>query len=234
MPAKITQEECINSFISKHGLKYDYSLVEYINRRTPVKIICPIHGIFEQTPETHKTGHHCPKCKGRNKTLQEHLKEAKIVHNNRYDYSLINKYEDKKKFKYKIICPIHGIFEQTFYKHINEKQGCPKCQLSKGELKVEEILKENKIEYKRQFYFKDCRGDYKPLKFDFYLPFFNMLIEYQGELHFRPRKDYPIEKFERQKRYDQIKREYCIKKNIFLLEINYDEDIERKLLNSFI
>lgn len=232
MPKKFTQEECINNFISKHGLKYNYSLVEYKNRRTPVKIICPIHGIFEQLPEIHKRGHNCPKCMGRNKTLEEYIKEANEVHNNKYDYSLIEKYKDKKNFKYKIICNIHGEFKQSLYKHINEKQGCPKCQLSKGELKVEEILKEHKIEYKQQHWFKDCRGDFKPLKFDFYLPLYNMLIEYQGELHFMPRKDFPIEKFEKQKRYDKIKKEYCIKKNIQLLEINYNEDIERKLISN--
>ena len=38
---------------SVHGNKYDYSLVEYVNSATKIKIICPIHGIFEQTPNNH-------------------------------------------------------------------------------------------------------------------------------------------------------------------------------------
>jgi hypothetical protein len=43
-----------------HFYKYDYSLVEYINNKTKVKIICKEHGIFEQTPGNHKSGHGCP------------------------------------------------------------------------------------------------------------------------------------------------------------------------------
>lgn len=36
-----------------HGDRYDYSLVEYVNARSCVKIICPTHGVFEQRPEVH-------------------------------------------------------------------------------------------------------------------------------------------------------------------------------------
>jgi hypothetical protein len=39
-----------------HNNKYDYSKVEYINTNSKVKIICPIHGEFEQTPHNHLTG----------------------------------------------------------------------------------------------------------------------------------------------------------------------------------
>ncbi len=53
------------SFIRKsrniHGNIYDYSLVNYITAKTPVKIVCKKHGIFEQTPDTH-TRSGCPKC----------------------------------------------------------------------------------------------------------------------------------------------------------------------------
>ena len=48
-----------------HGTKYDYSLVDYVNAKTKVKIKCNNHGIFEQTPDNHlrkKCG--CPKCNG--------------------------------------------------------------------------------------------------------------------------------------------------------------------------
>jgi hypothetical protein len=45
-----------------HNNKYIYDLVEYINSYTAVKIICPIHGVFEQRPDNHKSGKGCPKC----------------------------------------------------------------------------------------------------------------------------------------------------------------------------
>ena len=42
--------------------QYDYSLVRYVNNHTKVKIICPIHGVFEQTPDSHLQGAGCPRC----------------------------------------------------------------------------------------------------------------------------------------------------------------------------
>lgn len=56
----------VDYFIKKskevHGDRYDYSLVEYINIRTKVKLICPIHGIFEQYPYIHLRGSGCKEC----------------------------------------------------------------------------------------------------------------------------------------------------------------------------
>ena len=58
-----------------HGDAYDYSLVEYINCKKKVKIICKEHGIFEQTPNNHLKGQNCPICKKslKNKTQDEFL-----------------------------------------------------------------------------------------------------------------------------------------------------------------
>jgi hypothetical protein len=56
----------VSSILSKfkqiHGDKYDYSLVNYVNRQTPIKIICPTHGEFITTPEVHLKGCNCPYC----------------------------------------------------------------------------------------------------------------------------------------------------------------------------
>jgi hypothetical protein len=47
----------------KHNNKYNYDLVLYENCRTKVKIICPVHGVFEQTPDAHLySGSGCEKC----------------------------------------------------------------------------------------------------------------------------------------------------------------------------
>ena len=56
----------IDEFIKKsniiHKNRYDYSKVVYKDNRTKVKIICPEHGEFWQTPSSHLQGHGCPKC----------------------------------------------------------------------------------------------------------------------------------------------------------------------------
>ena len=57
-----TKEEWIAAARKKHGNKYDYSKVKYVNNSTKLCIICPEHGEFEQTPYAHLSGQGCPKC----------------------------------------------------------------------------------------------------------------------------------------------------------------------------
>ena len=59
---KITTEIFIKKAKLIHGDKYDYSLVNYVNANTKVKIICPLHGEFEQIPYTHLKGIECKLC----------------------------------------------------------------------------------------------------------------------------------------------------------------------------
>jgi hypothetical protein len=66
MSKRKTTEEFIKKAKNIHGSKYDYSLVKYINCSLKVKIVCPIHGVFEQRPDAHLgQKQDCPKCKGR-------------------------------------------------------------------------------------------------------------------------------------------------------------------------
>ena len=124
MGKKLTTEEFIERATKIHGDKYDYSLVEYINNKSNVKIICPVHGIFEQRADLHKSGRGCPKCVGKNKTSIDFINDAKKIHGDKYDYSL-SVYKNAHE-KIKIICDKHGIFEQNYSNHING-YGCPKC-----------------------------------------------------------------------------------------------------------
>lgn len=55
-------EEFITKAKSIHGNKYDYSHVLYKNNKTPVSIICPVHGTYKQTPNKHLIGRGCPRC----------------------------------------------------------------------------------------------------------------------------------------------------------------------------
>ena len=108
---------------------------------------------------------------------------------------------------------------------------CPICSESHGERKIREYLIKNNIEFIPQKTFPNLRGTgYKPLSYDFYIPFKNLLIEFQGEQHYRPvdfsGKDMKqAEKdFEIQQEYDRRKREYAQQNNIDLLEITYLEE----------
>jgi hypothetical protein len=126
---RLSQQEFIDRSIKIYGEKYDYSKVEYISRHKKVKIICPIHGEFEQTPANHYMGG-CSACSNKRQHTNETFSNKAIsVHGNSYDYS--NSIYVNYKTKVKIICPIHGEFEQTPINHIGHKKGCPSCSGNK-------------------------------------------------------------------------------------------------------
>jgi hypothetical protein len=126
------EKRFINKVNKKYNYKYDYSLVNYIDNETiKVKIICPIHGVFEQLPRDHiHSKYGCLRCgietaaKERSSTLKGFIEKANRVHNYKYDYSLVNYI--KNCIKVKIICPIHEIFEQTPHDHLANHE-CPYC-----------------------------------------------------------------------------------------------------------
>lgn len=144
--AKLTIEEFIAKAKAVHGDKYDYSMVEYFNNHTPVKIICPIHGIFEQRPNNHLNGNECPQCARVSATKKQStsqdlwIERAKRIHHNKYDYSKVKYVNNHTAIS--IICPIHGEFLQTPANHI-KGQGCPICGMSKTKLSQEEA--ENRL-----------------------------------------------------------------------------------------
>ena len=70
MPTRKTKEKFLEQCFEKHGNKYDYSLVEYINGNTNIKIICDKHGIFEQKPKLHLKQSGCLKCLSESKIDQ--------------------------------------------------------------------------------------------------------------------------------------------------------------------
>ena len=150
---KLTQEEFINKAKLTHGDKYDYSLVKYVNNRTKIKIICRIHGAFNQTASSHKRGCCCPKCKNTEKGLSSVLpknlviEKFKKVHGDKYDYSFIEYINSFTKIK--IICPTHGLFLQTPSSHSTGK-GCSKCVKHKNftqNIAIEQFHKKHNNKY---------------------------------------------------------------------------------------
>lgn len=59
----------LKEFQAVHGCTYDYSLVQYVNNKTKVDIICPTHGTFPQRPSDHLNGQGCPKCQNHSQTI---------------------------------------------------------------------------------------------------------------------------------------------------------------------
>ena len=121
-----TTEYFINEAIKIHGNKYDYSKTEYINEKTKVLIICPIHGEFLQFPFNHLLGFGCKKCDNDSRRLNKEtfIEKANKIHNGKYSYDKVE-YVDRNT-EVCITCPIHGDFWKKPSYHLIGK-GCPMC-----------------------------------------------------------------------------------------------------------
>ena len=126
-----TNENFIKKAKEIHGDKYDYSKTNYINNKTKIIIICPIHGEIEITPNAHiseKRG--CPKCgntlKGANfkMSVERFIEKAQKIHGNSYSYEEVSYINNRTPVS--IMCPTHGIFKQTPEVHLSG-HGCPEC-----------------------------------------------------------------------------------------------------------
>lgn len=108
-----------------------YKVVSYKGSKSPVTLICPIHGEFKIRLDhirENKNGEICQKCKKEKKQIEDFNdfeKRGKKIHNGKYIYHIeaFTKMTDKTT----ITCPIHGDFHQLPINHIDMKQGCPLC-----------------------------------------------------------------------------------------------------------
>lgn len=162
MSKKITQEEFIEKARLIHGNKYDYSKIVYINARTKVCIICPIHGEFWQTPHSHLNNHGCPVC-GKNvnnsakrKTNEKFLQEIKNIFGNNYDYSKVDYINSTSPII--LICKKHKTEIKITPKNLLKmKTPCPLCRDEK-KVTTEKFIKKaknihnNKYDYSKVKY----------------------------------------------------------------------------------
>lgn len=124
----------------KHGTRFDYSLIDFVNKTTDVKIICHKHGEFFQSPQEHlKRKIPCDKCLDEENAItpEKFIKRANNIHQNRYDYSKVNYVS--RLFSVTIICQIHGEFEQLPANHL-VGNGCPKCGKFASNIIIKDIL----------------------------------------------------------------------------------------------
>lgn len=236
---KLTTDQFISMAISVHGSKYDYSKSIYTKSREKLTITCPIHGDWYQSPNDHTSGGcGCPSCKfdliaSQKRHSHNHfVNNAQQVHCGVYDYGKVQYINAITKVE--IVCYTHGSFFQTPDKHVTSKTGCPKCSctISKGERVIQQIFDSNNIIYEREKQFPGLTGSTKNsrLRYDFWLPQFNTLIEFDGEQHFSPvRTKGKISSEEAVKKHlacvknDKVKNEYAQKNGYHLVRIHHSE-----------
>lgn len=239
----LKEKELINH-IQNNNLPIEI-IGEYINNRTKIKCKCTLcNKEYFVTPNSIiATNAICRDCAyikmGINSraSIDEFLLKLK---ENNPEIEYINGYDGMSK-RVNVCCKKCGYKWNPLAKSItNDGKGCPSCNMSKGEKKIEEILNDMNINYSSQKTFDGLLGiGNKKIRYDFYLPNQNILIEYQGIQHESPTdfsgkgKEFAFECFKTQQEHDKRKREYAKKNNIKLLEIwYYDFDNIENILKS--
>ena len=227
----------------KHGDKYDYSkVVPQKALKDEVTIICPTHGEFRQRADMHLDGWGCKQCSGypNKKSPEQRCQEwiSKCIDKygpDRYDYSRAHEDYVNNDSLVWIRCCIHDHwFRQTPDNNLRTVNGsCPICSAefteTQGEAAIRRwLLKHGITNFKQdevtiEHHNPRCRRQY--LRPDFWLPDYNLFIEYNGEQHYEEIDYFNTDDwtFQDQQIRDETLRQYCADPKHFhhLLEIPY-------------
>lgn len=221
------------AFCDTKGYKMITPIKQVKTANTIIEYLCPKHGIHKTKIYTLLSGHGCLDCMYE-ENANNHRKNSDEVEKEfaLFDGILLNKneYLSWNVKNLKVLCKCGEVFTTSYSSFMSHNgQVCPKCSIiSKGERAISNWLKEHNIDYQAQYRFDDCRTSV-PLPFDFYLPKYNLCIEYDGEGHYKPINRGGFDENELQKQFEQIlnrdniKTDYCQKHNIDLLRIPYWE-----------
>lgn len=211
---------------------------KYINMSTPIDCYCEKHNVYWKTsPQNILYGHGCFEC-GLEKLSNYHTYTQKefeeLIQSVNPDIEIISEYRGME-YNITVRCKKCG-YVWTLNAQSLKANGtrCKRCSYTyKGEDKIIDVLERLKCEFVHQYKFSDCR-DKRPLPFDFYLPKYNLCIEFDGEQHYKPK--FGEDNFIQTQKHDKIKNEYCESHNIELLRIPYwegsnTEDIIKNKLN---
>lgn len=218
--------------------EYDYSKTFYKDEHTLVVMTCPKHGDFSIYPSDflHK-GRGCQYCSGRKMNTLSFIEKSKEKFGNKFNYDKVKYINSKTPVI--ITCPIHGEFTTVPQNFLRKVYGCSKCSheatytqfahsMSKGEEIISKWLDYNNISY--EYNKKILRIGDLTIYPDFVIN--NIIIEYNGEQHYKYIPYFHkggIIDFEKQQYRDQKLREYCKDNSIKLVEIRYDQNIEKEL-----
>lgn len=215
-----------------------FSLSKY-NETTEIWIKCQktdYHGDYNTTPFNFSSGNLCPFCHGQYKvhyvdSIGYYLEQNNLLNLYAEDnveslYSIAK--QSHKDMKWHCNNGIHNDYVRNCNRSMRFSFQCPECASSQGELKISRFLVSNNIDYIPQKTFDDLVGIRSGLlSYDFYLPEYNVLVEFQGQQHEEPvsfngeSEEVAQERFEIQQEHDRRKRQYAANNNINLLEIWY-------------
>lgn len=226
---RLTKQEVYNK-MKKEGHEL---LSEYKTNRTELKIKCPNGHIYYRTYNYFINNMRCPTCKEKEIESKRYKKYEWVKNTiNKEGYKLLTDTYINNKQTLKIQCDKGHIYDTNF-NYFQQGCRCNICNSSKGNKKIKDILDKFNIYNKPEYKFKDCKFK-KKLPFDFYLPDYNLIVEFDGIQHYEMIEHFGgYDGFISRKIRDTIKNIYCRNNNIDLLRIPYWEfdNIENILIN---
>ncbi len=211
-----------------HGDRYDYSKSVYVNKRTKLTIICPIHGEFEQTPANHiRQRQGCPECgkkyasEWRKNDYRHFIEESQGRFGNIYEYPNIeNEYINSHSIIHLRCKNCGNVFEKIACDHLTSPHGgCLKCYANKSK-DEEEITEYIQSLVGVENVMVRARSVLCGQELDVYIPKLKIAFEFNGLYwHCDERKD---------KNYHLLKTEACEHLGIRLIQIFEDEYVNHK------
>lgn len=206
----------------------EYTVLEdYINRATPILMRHNKCGReYKVSPGNFLYRSRCIECYYQSKRLTPQEIDSNIKEHLGSNYKLVSDYNGAGNKVELLHKDCNKTFEVRYTDIIQHHSGCPYCKKSRGEEYIETYLKENNIRYEEQKKFEGLVNIFQ-LSYDFYLPDYNILIEYQGEQHFKPKtfggipKELAQDRFKRQQNNDNIKKKFAKENNYTLWEPTY-------------
>lgn len=200
-------------------------LTDYKSANEKITVLCCNNHEWITTWGKIQSGRKCPYCSGKFNNYET----IKTMIESEEGYKLLTFDCNNLRDRLDIQCNNNHKYSAT---GSTFKQGhrCPYCNKSRGEKIISDILYKYDIYYIPQYKFDDCRFKHV-LTFDFYLPEYNMCIEFDGEFHYKPIMG--VDEFAKGYVRDDIKNAYCNENNISLIRIPYweKENLEQILLN---
>jgi very-short-patch-repair endonuclease len=203
----------------------------YINNRTKMTFRCECGETFKTSWEEfnrntpNNTNKKCNKCTNQYSWKYEEVVDYVIQNSN---CKLLENEYKALHTKMRFQCECGNEFKATFREFRDRlKRRCGDCARvrSSFEEHIYNVLNKFKIEFEEQYVYDDCIGvkGVNKMPFDFYLPKYNLLIEADGQHHYKRRFGRTEQEFIDALHNDNLKNEYCKKNNINLLRIPYWE-----------
>lgn len=231
-----TPEEYRKQVIEANGDRFELLSEYHTNYRCRIQFRCTACGFVDNArSDVLQKGRECKNClktkyrKQYTKTTEQYKLE--VTERTNGEYELSSEYTGVKNYIYVTHHDCGCTFRTTPHQ-FNRGRRCPNCNKSKGEVLVKQVLDTLPLVYKEQVTLNELPGLAYRFSYDFYVPEYKLLIEYQGVQHYRPVELFGGDvTFEKQLANDKYKRDFANSFGYHLLEIPYTEDTFLKVKN---